>query len=188
MMHFVLHYLDDALAEAPPAALPQRAAPLKISEVSVEGGGEGVDPFCLRGHGGQYRRGPLLAVGVPSRVARGLGRIGDVLEVDAVVRRHVPERLPKAEPEHQLHLVTKALGARAVGLVDYEDVGDLHEAGLERLDRVARLGDEHDDARVRRARHVELALPNADGLDDHAVEAEGVQDVGDFARRRGETA
>ena len=42
------------------------------------------------------------------------------------------------------------IGALAIRLVDDEDVGDLHDAGLERLHVVARAGHQRDDRRRRR--------------------------------------
>ncbi len=36
-----------------------------------------------------------------------------------------------------------AVGAGMVGFVDHEDVGDLHDAGFDRLDVVAHAGHEH---------------------------------------------
>ena len=93
-----------------------------------------------------------------------------------------------AQAEHELDVVAQPVGARPIGLVDDEDVGDLHHARLQRLDRIARLRDEHDQRRVGGARDVELALPDADGLDEDAVEAERVEHVAHLARRRGEPA
>ena len=49
-------------------------------------------------------------------------------------------------------------GARLVALVDDDQVGDLEQAGLDRLDLVAHLGRLEHDRRVRRGRHLDLAL------------------------------
>src|SRR3546814_3274289 len=57
-------------------------------------------------------------------------------------------------------------GTRPVGLVDDEDVGDLEEAGLARLDSVAPAGVHDDDGRVSSAGDVHLDLPDADRLHD----------------------
>jgi hypothetical protein len=69
----------------------------------------------------------------------------------------------------------RALGALAIRLVDREHVANLHEPGLERLHRIARLGHEHDQRRVRGLGHLELALPGADGLDQDAAEADRLE-------------
>ena len=80
------------------------------------------------------------------------------------------------------------VGALAVGLVDDEDVGDLHDAGLERLHFVARAGNERDDRHVGGADDVDLVLADADGLDDDDVLAGGVEHERDFAGRAREPA
>ncbi len=68
--------------------------------------------------------------------------------------------------EH-LHQVTPGLvGTLAVGLVDDEDVGDLHQAGLVRLHAVAPPGVDDDDGGVRLAGDLDLDLADADGLDE----------------------
>ena len=64
-----------------------------------------------------------------------------------------------------------------VAFADDMDVGDLEDAGLDRLDVVAEPGRRHDDGRVRSARDLDLVLADADGLDDDDVEARGVEDV-----------
>src|SRR6185312_17471871 len=80
-----------------------------------------------------------------------------------------------AQAKHQLDVVAQPIGAWTVTLVDDEDVGDLHHAGLERLDRIARFGNEHDDRSIRSACDVELGLPHAHRLDDDSVEAERIE-------------
>src|SRR5256885_2320994 len=109
-------------------------------------------------------------------------------EVDPVMCGDILERVAAAESEHQLKLMAQAVGPWPVGLVHDKDVGDLHQAGLERLDRVPRFRDQHDDAAVRGARNVELTLSDTNRLDKYLLNTEGIEDVGDFSRRRGETA
>ena len=104
------------------------------------------------------------------------------------MRRHVPVSVAPPDAERDLDLLAQLVGAGAVGLVDREDVGDLHDARLERLDAVARFGDEHEDGRVGHAGDVELRLADADRLDQDAVEAGGVEQVGHLARAGGEAA
>ena len=58
------------------------------------------------------------------------------------------------------------VGPLAVRLVDDEDVGDFHDAGLERLDLVAGAGHQHDDGDIGGADDVNLVLPDADRFDD----------------------
>ena len=104
------------------------------------------------------------------------------------MRRHVARELPHAKPEHQLHFVTHAIGARPVRLVDDEEIRRLHQSGLERLNRVAGLRNDDEHAGVRGTRDIELALAHAHRLDEQPVEAERVQHVAHIARRRGESA
>ena len=70
-----------------------------------------------------------------------------------------------------------------VALVDDDEVGDLEQAGLDRLDLVAHLGRLEDDRRVGRGRDLDLALAGPDGLDEDQVEAGGVEDGGGGASR-----
>ena len=72
--------------------------------------------------------------------------------------------------------------AVAVGLVHHEDVGDLEQARLHHLHRVARLGHQDDDDRVGEPHDVELGLPHPDRLDQHDVHAERIQQTDDVAR------
>ena len=56
----------------------------------------------------------------------------------------------------QLHLQT--VGADQIGLVDDEDIGDLHQAGLEHLDRVTRFRDDHHHHDIASVDNIELDL------------------------------
>ena len=67
----------------------------------------------------------------------------------------------------------RALGARAVGLVDDEDVGDLHDAGLDGLNIVAHAGHQHHHGDLR-VRAISISSwPDADGFDDDEIVAGG---------------
>ena len=82
----------------------------------------------------------------------------------------------------------RGVGAVAVGLVDHEDVADLEDAGLRRLDAVAHAGREQHDRGVGGAGDLDLALPDADGLDEDDVAAGGVEHAERLRRRPGQTA
>ncbi len=69
------------------------------------------------------------------------------------------------EVEHALEVAAGVVDARAVGLVDDEDVGDLEEPGLVRLDGVPPAGVHDDDRGVGGPRHLDLDLADADRLD-----------------------
>ena len=92
-------------------------------------------------------------------------------------------RLPRlrrgaaAQREHLAHLARRLLGEGQVALADRQHVGDLERAGLERLDVVAEPGRADDDPGVGERGDARLRLAGADGLDDDAVEAGGVEAV-----------
>ena len=87
-----------------------------------------------------------------------------------------------AQRQHLAHLARRLLGQRRVALVDDQDVGDLQDAGLDRLHFVAESGRADDDVRVGDATDVNLGLPDADRLDDDDIEAGGVEHVDPFPR------
>ena len=81
-----------------------------------------------------------------------------------------------------------SVDARPVGLVDGEDVGDLHQAGLGRLHAVAPPGVDDDDGRVGLAGDLDLDLPDADGLDDDPAVPERVEQADRLRRRQRQPA
>src|SRR5258708_649688 len=78
-----------------------------------------------------------------------------------VMRGHVLQRLAAPETEHELQLVPQSVGTGTIRLVHNENVRDLHEPSLERLNRVTGLGHEHHHRTVRVSRDVQLTLSNA---------------------------
>ena len=96
--------------------------------------------------------------------------------------RDVPALL-RRQRQHALDLPHHRVGERVVGLVDDDHVRDLHHPGLERLDRVAGPGDQHEHDRVRVVDHVDLRLPDPDGLQEHVVLAGGVHQQRGLQRR-----
>src|SRR5690606_26972154 len=85
--------------------------------------------------------------------------------------------------EQRLQLRDGGVRAGQVGLVHNEDLRDLHEAGLHRLDLVAATGVRDQDGRAGGRRNLDLVLPGTDRLDDHHVETGRVHHV-DHAGRR----
>lgn len=70
------------------------------------------------------------------------------------------------------------VGAFAVGFIDDEDVGDLHDAGFEALDVVAHAGDEDDDGDVGQAGDLDFILADADSFEEEDVLAAGLDEEG----------
>ena len=101
--------------------------------------------------------------------------------------RHAPAALG-AEREHAADLADHRVGQRVVGLVDDDDVGDLHDAGLQRLDRVARAGHQHEHDGVGVVDDVDLGLADADRLEEDVVLAGGVHQQRGLQRRLAEPA
>src|SRR5664280_992144 len=75
-----------------------------------------------------------------------------------------------------------AVGAGAIALVDDEDVGDLHDAGLDGLHIVAHAGDQHHNRDLRHGGDLDFVLPDADGFDDDVIPAGGVHEVRQIGR------
>jgi hypothetical protein len=88
--------------------------------------------------------------------------------------------------EHELYFVSEAVGTGAVSLVDHEDIGDLHEARLQGLYRVAGLWHQNHHTRIDGSRHLQLTLAHADCFDHDPVESEGIEHVGSLTRRGGQ--
>ena len=85
--------------------------------------------------------------------------------------RNLPARRAGLEREHALDLADHRVGQRMIGLVDDDHVRDLHHPGLQRLDRVARAGHQHEHDGVGVIDDVDLRLPDADGLEQDDVAA-----------------
>ncbi len=106
-----------------------------------------IDPAGLHGLGFHDQRFP--AVGFPAAGA----------DLDQVAQ--LPDRLSRSLP---------------LGLVHYEDIPYLHDAGLDRLDIVAHSRHGHQDRAVGAVGDLNFVLPDPHRLDDDDVLAHGVQD------------
>ncbi len=126
--------------------------------------------------------------GTPSPVAavviRTSGRLGrgrsDLAAVGVEPRR--------AGDQHRSQLCRGPLRARLVALVDHDQVGDLEQSGLDRLDLVAHLRGFQHDRRVGRCGDFDLALARPHRLDEDQVETSGGEDRRGRGRRRCEAA
>ena len=176
-----------ALAQSRTAAGPQLSAALKILEMPVQRRRPARRSPAPRGRSCAARA--ASSATRPAVLPRALA----APDCSARDRRHdapldARRGGTRTHAEHQLDLGAQAVRTGPVGLVHREDVGDLHQTRLERLDRVARFGHEDHEARIRRARDIQLALADADGLDEDAIGAERIEHVAHLARGGGETA
>ena len=95
--------------------------------------------------------------------------------------RHPPTAPPLADGlgarkrEHAADLAHHRVGKRIVGLVDHDYVGNLHNARLQRLDRIPRAGHQHQHHRVGVIDDVDLGLADADRLHEHVLAPGGVE-------------
>ena len=96
--------------------------------------------------------------------------------------RHLPAVRVVGEREHAADLAHHRVGHRVVGLVDDEDIGDLEQARLDRLDVVTEAGHRDDDGGVGGLHHLDLVLADSDRLDQHALEAHRIEHVRDVER------
>ena len=108
--------------------------------------------------------------------------VQDVVDTDTVRRAGLEHRWPPVvgavlvEPKHCLDLGNSAVGTLVVRLVHDEQIGDLHDARLERLHTVSGPRHRHHDRHVGGTRDLDLRLADTDRLDDDHVEPAGVQD------------
>ena len=93
---------------------------------------------------------------------------------------------PSDEHARTSRTIVSASGCSA--LLTHDHVGDLHHARLQRLDRVARAGHQRQHDRVGVVDDVDLALADADGLEQDVVLARGVHQQRRLQRRLGEAA
>jgi hypothetical protein len=68
------------------------------------------------------------------------------------------------------------LRRRVIHLVDRDHVWDLHDPGLQRLDRVARAGHQYEHDGIGDPDHLDLALTGPDRLEKDEFFAGGVED------------
>lgn len=80
------------------------------------------------------------------------------------------------------------VGSFAVGFVDYENVGDFHNSGLEALDVVAHARDEDDEGQVCEAGDFDFVLADAYRLDEDDIFAAGFEYEGYVGGREREAA
>ena len=101
--------------------------------------------------------------------------------------RHAPPVL-RRERQDAADLADHRVGQRVVGLVDDDDVRDLHDARLQRLHAVAGARDQHEHDRVGVVDDVDLRLPDADGLEEDVVLAARVHEQRGLERRLAQPA
>ena len=80
------------------------------------------------------------------------------------------------------NLAFYAFGALAIALVDYEDVGDLHDSRLDGLDVIAHAGNQNHDRDVGEPHDIDFILADADGLNEDDVAPRGIEHGGNVRR------
>ena len=112
------------------------------------------------------------------------------LVIDAARRPRaaVAMRRPGAAPRRSAPTRARRRAGIEVGLVDDDEVGELHHALLDRLQLVAGVRQLQEQEHVGHAGDRGLALADADGLDDHDVVAGSLDDAHRLARRRRDAA
>src|SRR5579871_843834 len=79
--------------------------------------------------------------------------------------------LPVAQRQHRFDLALHLFRTGTVGLVDDEDVGDLHNAGFNGLDVVAHAWYQHHNGHISERRYVDFVLSDAHGFNNYEIEA-----------------
>ena len=102
--------------------------------------------------------------------------------------RRNPAVLPGRQALQRQNFALQAIRARLIGLVDDEDVGDLHDAGFDGLHIVAHAGNQHDHGHVREFRDLHFILADADSFDEDNFFAGGVEQQRHVGGCRGEAA
>src|SRR3989442_798691 len=110
-------------------------------------------------------------------------RVEQQREAIAGLRRGADDRrLPRPVPRQRQHLrevARRLVRSGPIGLVYDEDIRDLEDARLDRLDVVAEAWDGHEAHRIGDPDHVDLLLSDPHGLDDHDIRAKRVEKVHD---------
>jgi hypothetical protein len=87
------------------------------------------------------------------------------------------------EVEHLLEIATGLVDSFAIGLVDHEDVGDLHETGLVGLHRITPTRIYDDDRGVGLAGDLDFDLSDTNGLDENPQATDRVEQSNCLWRR-----
>jgi len=185
-----IYDFTSSLEKAPPATDTQLPSLDQPFVMTIERVGEQFDPFALRGDGSENRVLPERRFG-GSAVRRSAAFSVRLVRPDrpgSVMCLHVPVGVACSNAQRDLNLLSQAISARTIRLVDHEDVADLHHARLEGLNSVSRFRHEHEHRGVGGAANVELRLAHADRLDEDPIEPCRIQHVAYFARCSGESA
>ncbi len=99
-----------------------------------------------------------------------------------------PASVLRRQRLHRSHFFFHPVGAVAIALVDHENIGNLHNAGLDALHIVAHAGHQHNDGDVGQAHDVDFILADAHGFEQQALLAAGLDHGGNIRRGAGEAA
>src|SRR5262249_11451861 len=102
--------------------------------------------------------------------------------------RRSPAVLAGGQRLERTNFLLHALGAFVVALVDHENIGNFHDAGLDRLHVVPHAGDEDDDGDIGDADDIDFVLADTYGFDHDDVAAGGVEHQRNVGARAGESS
>ncbi len=95
---------------------------------------------------------------------------------------------PLLHLHHRADLAAKLVGHRVIGLVDDEDVGNLHDSGFEHLNRIAAPGLQCHDRGLCELGDCNFTLTDSDRFDQHQIETKGVHQQHRIGGSTGEPA
>src|SRR5712692_5831128 len=132
------------------------------------------DLFCLA-----VTAGLKVPAKIRDRTCQGVDAL--ILGGDRADHHRLPTPALGHEVQHGVELLLESFGAFAVGLVDHENIADLHESRLHVLHVIAEARHEHHQGAVRQAHDIDFVLADPHGFDQHQLFARGVEQQRDIA-------
>src|SRR5262245_58727459 len=129
----------------------------------LEGVGENLDALTFRRDSREHRMLPLaFALFRPARLSRPACPVafGRLVRPDRLARPvmcpYMPICIPRPNAQRDLNLLPQPISSRTVRFVHHEDVADLHDTRLERLNPVSRFWHQDQDRAIGRTAYIQL--------------------------------